>query len=209
MLLDLHAALTAEGGGKLAVPYQALLYRPGRQFRDTDLLQYQFSRQLRRHQLPVFLVGDPKQAIYSFRGADVYAYLKARRDAQQKYTLQQNWRSTAGLIEAVNALFKNATQPFMWADIPFEETALADTDPGELIIDDMDRAPLQIWFADAAADGKPCNKGEATQRAANATAGEIARLLNQGARGRQKSACQIVRSAAFGRWRYYSAGTYK
>ena len=51
------------------------------------------------------LIGDPKQAIYSFRGADVYAYLAAAQSATQKATLDTNWRSDQKLIDAYDALF--------------------------------------------------------------------------------------------------------
>jgi exodeoxyribonuclease V beta subunit len=188
LLLDLHAALTGPRGDKLAntlrMRYVAALID---EFQDTDLLQYGIFKAIYAGtESPVFLVGDPKQAIYSFRGADVYAYLKARREAQHKHILRQNWRSNAGLIAAVNALFKSAARPFMLAGIPFEQTVPAGIDPGGLITDEPNGAPLQMWFVDAATDGKPCSKAEATQRAANATAGEIARLLNQGVRGRAK-----------------------
>ena len=52
------------------------------------------------------LIGDPKQAVYSFRGADVYAYLDAARAAEpeRRFTLGQNWRSDAGLLQAYDAL---------------------------------------------------------------------------------------------------------
>ena len=55
------------------------------------------------------LIGDPKQAIYAFRGADVYAYLdgRAARPATQA-TLEVNWRSDQGLIDAYDALFGGA-----------------------------------------------------------------------------------------------------
>ena len=52
------------------------------------------------------MIGDPKQAIYSFRGADIYSYLKAARHAQEKFTLTKNWRSNPHLITAVNTLFQ-------------------------------------------------------------------------------------------------------
>ena len=55
------------------------------------------------------LIGDPKQAIYAFRGADVYAYLKARSTASTEATLEVNWRSDQGLIDAYDALFVGAT----------------------------------------------------------------------------------------------------
>ncbi|HEX4010604.1 MAG TPA: UvrD-helicase domain-containing protein, partial [Solirubrobacteraceae bacterium] len=53
----------------------------------------------------LILIGDPKQAIYAFRGADVYAYLDAARTADTRATLQINWRSDQGLIDAHDALF--------------------------------------------------------------------------------------------------------
>ena len=54
------------------------------------------------------LVGDPKQAIYAFRGADVFAYLQAQRIAGTKRTLGTNYRSDRPLIEAYDALFAGA-----------------------------------------------------------------------------------------------------
>jgi len=51
------------------------------------------------------LIGDPKQAIYAFRGADVYAYLQAAQQADDRASLAVNWRSDEGLIEAYDALF--------------------------------------------------------------------------------------------------------
>jgi len=47
----------------------------------------------------LFLIGDPKQAIYSFRGADLFAYMRASKDVKTRYTLTKNWRSEPGLIE--------------------------------------------------------------------------------------------------------------
>jgi exodeoxyribonuclease V beta subunit len=54
------------------------------------------------------LIGDPKQAIYAFRGADVYAYLDAARTAGASATLDVNWRSDQGLIDAYDRMFGGA-----------------------------------------------------------------------------------------------------
>ena len=54
------------------------------------------------------LIGDPKQAIYAFRGADVHTYLKAKATVQSKWTLDVNWRSDKGLLAAYDALFQGA-----------------------------------------------------------------------------------------------------
>jgi exodeoxyribonuclease V beta subunit len=56
----------------------------------------------------LILIGDPKQAIYAFRGADVYAYLEAARSAGAQATLEVNWRSDQGLIDAYDAMFGGA-----------------------------------------------------------------------------------------------------
>ena len=75
------------------------------EFQDTDPLQYEiFRRVFAGPESHLFLIGDPKQAIYGFRGADIFTYLKASRQADQAYTLKENWRSESGLVRAVNTL---------------------------------------------------------------------------------------------------------
>jgi exodeoxyribonuclease V beta subunit len=77
------------------------------EFQDTDPLQWKVVRQaFGDGRTRLVLIGDPKQAVYSFRGADVYAYLDAARaaDPQRRFTLEENWRSDAGLLEAYDAL---------------------------------------------------------------------------------------------------------
>lgn len=74
------------------------------EFQDTDPLQYAiFQHTFIAHGNPLFLVGDPKQAIYCFRGADIYAYLQAAEDAEHHYTLATNRRSHAQLINGISA----------------------------------------------------------------------------------------------------------
>jgi exodeoxyribonuclease V beta subunit len=156
------------------------------EFQDTDPVQYEiFSRVYTGADLPLFLVGDPKQAIYSFRGADVYAYLKARDDAQgNRHTLDVNWRSTAALIDAVNTLYRRAPSPFLADGIEFHPAHPADRVPPRLLIDGIDAAPLVLWFLARASQDKPCSKRDAARFSAQATAAEIARLLQLAASGR-------------------------
>ena len=71
-----------------------------------------------------FAVGDPKQSIYRFRGADVYAYLAARRPARERLALGWNWRSVSALVEAVNAVFA-APDAFVIPGIPYHPVAAA------------------------------------------------------------------------------------
>jgi exodeoxyribonuclease V beta subunit len=74
------------------------------EFQDTDPVQWNIMRRAFGGGTLV-LIGDPKQAIYAFRGADVYAYLDAARQATTQATLEVNWRSDQGLIDAYDALF--------------------------------------------------------------------------------------------------------
>ena len=77
------------------------------EFQDTDPLQWGILRHFAGH-VPLVLIGDPKQAIYAFRGADVVSYLEAVRQADAHATLARNWRSDAGLLRALNTVFGGA-----------------------------------------------------------------------------------------------------
>ena len=80
------------------------------EFQDTDPVQWDIMRRaFGGGGVALILIGDPKQAIYAFRGADVYAYLKARSAASAEATLEVNWRSDQGLIDAYDAMFGGAT----------------------------------------------------------------------------------------------------
>ena len=84
------------------------------EFQDTSPDQYRIFDLLYRvdandPERGLFLIGDPKQSIYGFRGADIHSYLAARRStAGRHYQLGTNYRSTAALVEAVNQLFRHA-----------------------------------------------------------------------------------------------------
>jgi exodeoxyribonuclease V beta subunit len=84
------------------------------EFQDTSPEQYRIFNLLYRvadndPSLGLFLIGDPKQSIYGFRGADIHSYLAARRStAGRHYRLGTNFRSTEGVVQAVNRLFMHA-----------------------------------------------------------------------------------------------------
>ncbi|MCB0864765.1 MAG: UvrD-helicase domain-containing protein, partial [Solirubrobacterales bacterium] len=79
------------------------------EFQDTDPLQWEIVREaFAERGRTLVLVGDPKQAIYAFRGADVFAYLQAAEEAGSQPTLDVNYRSDQPLIDAYDALFGNA-----------------------------------------------------------------------------------------------------
>ncbi len=79
------------------------------EFQDTDPAQWEIlDHGFARTGANLVLIADPKQAIYAFRGADVYAYLRAIQTAGARATLLTNWRSDQLLIDAHDALFDNA-----------------------------------------------------------------------------------------------------
>ena len=72
----------------------------------------------------LFLIGDPKQAIYGFRGGDIHTYLKAKRGAQVAPALDRNFRSRPGVLRALQSLYDNAgPTAFLDEGIPFEPVA--------------------------------------------------------------------------------------
>ncbi|MEJ5347567.1 MAG: exodeoxyribonuclease V subunit beta [Desulfosoma sp.] len=118
----------------LSGPYGAALSEKIRQkypvalideFQDTDPLQYRiFEKIYGSFEAPfsMCLIGDPKQAIYSFRGADIFAYMRAKRNTgpANTYTMDTNWRSSSHLVHAINHLFSRHPYPFIFhQDIPF------------------------------------------------------------------------------------------
>ncbi len=193
LLLNLDNALKGEQGEWLAeqlrAQYPAALID---EFQDTDPIQYaSFSRIYTNSGLPTFLVGDPKQAIYSFRGADIFTYLEAKSAADKQHTLATNWRSHPKLVSAVNTLFERQMSPFHHDDIPFQAVAAAREALPTFVLEDKPVVPLQVLWAkgklkETGKDkGKAqLSKGQMTEVAVNATANEIATLLNQSALGK-------------------------
>ncbi len=176
LLLLVQQALMEKQGNVLAARirhrYRAALVD---EFQDTDLVQYEiFTRIFSRKDHPLFMIGDPKQAIYSFRGADVFSYMKASAHAENKYTLFQNYRSTPGMIRAVNTLFSNMANPFIFEEIPFEKGR-----PGSKSAFNVTTqgAPMCVWFL-SLQGGRSMTVQDATHTIVHAVTGEIARLIS-------------------------------
>ncbi|WP_375432301.1 UvrD-helicase domain-containing protein [uncultured Friedmanniella sp.] len=74
------------------------------EFQDTDPVQWEILQRAFHGHATLILIGDPKQAIYAFRGADVFSYLDAVASAGRVQTLSTNWRSDAAVVEALDAL---------------------------------------------------------------------------------------------------------
>lgn len=107
LLVSLHETLADPQRGAAACAQLRRRYRVALvdEFQDTDPVQWEVVRRAFGDGGTILvLVGDPKQAVYAFRGADVYAYLDAVRVADQRCTLVENWRSDEGLLEAYDML---------------------------------------------------------------------------------------------------------
>ena len=194
LLLDAYFALT-EGAHKeqlaaaVADNWQLALID---EFQDTDPLQYEIFRStFIEHGNPLFLVGDPKQAIYSFRGADIHAYLQAAEDAQFHYTLSENHRSRDALIDNISRLFEDKTKPFILDNIGYPKVHAADK-PDRLSLHPP-RPALRIrWLHDPEHEGG--GKASLRNRAAEYCADEIAGLINQAAEGGLNYGGEALRS---------------
>ena len=154
------------------------------EFQDTDPLQFAiFKTVYESSGAPLFLVGDPKQAIYSFRNADLHTYLRGHSEAGAEYTLADNQRSTQSLLHGLNALFGANAQAFMLPGLEYRPVAYGAKPRPGLRDASEQRAPLQFWQLPDGTDGQPLPKPLAMQAAAEACAGEIARLLGASQRG--------------------------
>jgi len=77
------------------------------EFQDTDPFQYRlFNNTYSGDDCGLLMVGDPKQAIYAFRGGDVYTYLQAKADAEETYNLEANFRSADAVVAGINTVFE-------------------------------------------------------------------------------------------------------
>ena len=127
------------------------------EFQDTDPVQYRIFQTIYQktedHEFTdksagLFMIGDPKQAIYSFRGADIFTYMKARQNVTAHYSLDYNYRSSPEMINAANAFFKYCPAPFIYNDdIPFIAVKAPDIKRKKLLVankDDSAQTALQF-----------------------------------------------------------------
>ncbi len=155
------------------------------EFQDTDPVQYASFR-IAFTGCPLFLIGDPKQSIYSFRGADIRTYLRVAAEARDRYTLLRNFRSSEGLVRAVDATFRfRGDRPFHLTEaeiaLPRVEAAKHDQPviPG-------DRQPMEwIWIDASHATSRGKVSGSAAlSLGITAVTQEIVRLRAAGVAGR-------------------------
>ena len=182
LLGNLSRALNAEAGEQLAEAIRKQ-YRVAMidEFQDTDPQQYSIFSNIYGTETDstsgLFMIGDPKQAIYAFRGADIFTYMQARQQVTAHYTLGTNWRSTSAMINGVNRVFEHIDAPFIYQDIPFEAVAPSPkADKLQLTSHGSILPALQLWLQEDNAVAVSKTDYEATM--AQSTANEINRLLS-------------------------------
>lgn len=197
MLLRLEQALTSESGERLAglirEQFPVALID---EFQDTDPVQYGIFERIYRisenhRETGLFMIGDPKQAIYAFRGADIFTYLAARRaTAGRLHSLDTNYRSSQAMVTAVNRVFLQAEErpqgrgAFLFREgqdnpLPFVEVRAKGRDE-RLMIDGQPAAALQCWQLQSE---EPVSSTLYRQQLAASCASHIVGLLNGGQQG--------------------------
>lgn len=154
------------------------------EFQDTDQRQFAIFDRIYRERGTLVMIGDPKQAIYSFRGGDIAAYLRAAEQAQHHFSLGTNYRSSTVLVEALNDWYGHVDGGFEHPHIRYQRvTAAGETDKHPYTVGHQTvSAPLVIhpFRGDAAdRDDKPLSAlGELESLALDDCANRIAQLLN-------------------------------
>lgn len=158
------------------------------EFQDTDALQYAILDHIYRDREGVnrghlIMIGDPKQAIYRFRGGDIDAYLEARASATSTLTLDTNFRSSRQLVAAFNAFYRRAGK--VLSSNPEHEICYQEVNPSSRCDDEPYRVdgeifdkPLQFHYWDA--KDVPAEAGTRTALALQACANHIVELLSAG-----------------------------
>ena len=197
LLSETRRALRRSPGGRLArtlrerYPFALI-----DEFQDTDAVQYEIFRRVWHGsdgESPggLVLVGDPKQAIYAFRDADVETYLSARADAGDRgLGLTVNWRSDPRVVRATNALFARPRDAFGQAGIEFHPVQPRPGASDALASDERSTGGLRVLLAER--EQVPADQLEPSAKALplrfgrthlmDAVARDIADLLDSDAR---------------------------
>ena len=201
LLVEMRGALMGGGGRAIAESlrrrYPVALIDESQ---DTDPMQAEIFRGIYLRpeiddDAALYIVGDPKQSIYEFRGADIFAYLSIHREAKKQLRLGANYRSAPELVRAVNAIFA-APLAFTLPELNFENAEPGREEPGLEMPGLENKAALELdTAANALLDNKPLQIRLAPDQKTNSgaesffvehMAGDIASLLRQAGEGGAK-----------------------
>jgi exodeoxyribonuclease V beta subunit len=189
MLLGVHEAVGAdparrgsgEGDGLVRVLRQRWRYALVDEFQDTDEVQWQIFDRIfvdGAGENRLFVIGDPKQAIYGFRGADVHAYLKAKAALlepanAEPVSLDQNFRSSEAMIAVVNRILE---RDFFTGDITYAHPVRCGRPNPSWDAGEADHAPVHLVHLYG--EGQKLASATARGGLAHFIAGEIGRLVH-------------------------------
>ncbi|MFV1884848.1 MAG: exodeoxyribonuclease V subunit beta [Balneola sp.] len=151
------------------------------EFQDTDPIQYSIFKTLYvgDEETSLFMIGDPKQAIYKFRGADIYTYLRAQKDVSQErcYSLTYNYRSNPEMINAVNSVFGYTKQPFILPSLDFKRAQFPTTKDSSLALLTKKGEKVEaLQFLEI--ESTSTKVGDLRHEVAESTVSEVIELLN-------------------------------
>lgn len=154
------------------------------EFQDTDSNQwFIFSTLFGDSQHYLYLIGDPKQAIYKFRDADIHSYFQARKTAQRLLTLEWNYRSHPFLIEEINRLFGSRRSPFYYEESVLDyrqvHAAKRESD-AEIFQNGNSLAGMAYWLLGPNPEDRAgrWTSGKAAKKICSFTVAEITKLLD-------------------------------
>ena len=151
------------------------------EFQDTDPAQCDIFERIFNHESSLlFYIGDPKQAIYSFRGADVYAYIRAK-EGKREYIKDRNWRSNKPLIDGINSIFARPDPFMLGGKVGYHPV---NAEAGMTLEVDGERAESVILWAVPPGETKPLSDGKVRGMLEDAVTGEISELIYKGACGK-------------------------
>lgn len=116
---------------------------------DMDHIQYKIFYKLYKNQknTSLFLIGDPKQSIYSFRNANIFSYIYFRKKIKKCYSLNKNFRSSKNIIKGINFLFSRINYPFLIKNISFQNSEIYKKNSQKaLFINDKKQSSLKFIF---------------------------------------------------------------
>jgi len=154
------------------------------EFQDTDSAQWRiFSRLFGNGDHYLYLIGDPKQAIYRFRGADIHSYFEARNHADHQVTLSQNYRSHPLLVEEINTIFSQREDPFALGGgvLPFSPVSPAKTTGDGALVRNGKVLPVMVYcqLSTNPKSGPAWFSGKAAERFREYVISEVCRLLDR------------------------------
>ena len=184
MLSRLAERVDAEGGAASPVAqrirerYDAVLVD---EFQDTDASQWSVLKAAFLGQKRLILIGDPKQAIYAFRGADVHVYTAAAKEVAPPHcrTMSVNYRSDQSVLDALNTLWRADSGAF--GDPGFDYVAVTPSDDKRRVAgEDAVEPGLELRWVDGRAfkgsEGQPIGSKRPAELARLAAAEAVASL---------------------------------